>query len=47
MALRDGVSPAAIDDALMRLMRPPRTHRPSNTRFEALNLESETFDARA
>ena len=47
LAWRDGVSPAAVDAALMWLMRPPRTHRPSNTRFEALKLESDTFDTRA
>ena len=44
-ALRDGVSPAAVDVVLMRLMRTPRTHRASNTRFEALKLESDTFGA--
>ena len=47
LTLRDGVNTAAVDVALMRLMRPPRTHRPSNTRFEALKLEPDTFDARA
>ena len=46
LALRDGVSLAAVDDALIQLMRPPRTHQASNASNAASRLESDAFGAR-